>query len=274
MLEGEKRMKESDEASERRRSDPPSQNSFVELLRGVVPFLWFVLAAVAFVLFYPLAETAIKTETINKIKIGVIEVELSKVSVLPHNAVEIAKENVLIDESKRKRITDRFARMANETTGATILWVDNQHPYQNVTERRVFIAAGMTVDLARSTDDAIQWLSRSTYDVLLTDLDRSTLGDPVGKCFKGSEIANAGCALLNKIGACFQSNLSDRYCLDLRAHPNSHVPAMIVYASHLSPEWGTPSYAKGMTDRADELFELVLNALSTRVTRSSPEGPP
>jgi hypothetical protein len=256
---------------------------YIEILRGIVPLLWFALAAVAFIFFYPLAEAAIKNETLNKVKVGVVEFELSHVTLQPHvDAVEVAKEAMLIDPMERKRITNRFASMAAKTTGATLLWVDDEHPYQNVAERRVLVAAGIAVDQARSTDEALQWLYRANYDALITDLNRAS-PDPRATCFQGQEISNAGCALLKRIGDCFQSpaeseqlaerrrsasdpesRLSEATCTALTARPNAKMPTMIVYSAAIRPDWPTPPYAQAMTNRATKLFDYVLDALERR----------
>jgi len=58
----------------------------------------------------------------------------------------LAKEGIPLDKEKRKQISERFASLAEKTKGAAILWVDDNHPYQNVAERRVFLAAGISVD--------------------------------------------------------------------------------------------------------------------------------
>jgi hypothetical protein len=251
-------------------SSSAGQNLRIELVRMIIPLLWFIFAAVAFICLFPLAQTAIKQGNIEKIKVGVIEVDLALAHVpvrLSANSVEIAKEAVPISPTERKRISARFEQMSGKTKGATILWVDDKHPYQNVLERRVFLAAEISVDLARSTSEAMEWLTRSNYNVVITDADRSASKDPPAPCYQGTpEPAHAGCALLRKVGGCFKLGGTDNECVLMRARPGAKMPIMIVYAGNYRPELGTPPYAAGMTNRSDELFELVLNALEHRET--------
>jgi hypothetical protein len=240
--------------------------AFSTFISALVPLLWVALASVAFYFLFPLAKETIQSGSINKIKLGIVEIELAHVAVTaPDRSIDIAKDAVLIDPQIRKQITDRFAAMAEKTKGATILWVDDNHPYQNVAERRVFIAAGITVDLARTTSEAMQWLYRSNYDVLITDSNRSAINDPGDRCYPAiPQPANAGCALLKKVGSCFELNSNDQECTSLRARPNVKKPTMIVYSGDYHPELGTPAFAAGLTNRADHLINLVLDALDKK----------
>ncbi len=125
------------------------QPVWIEAVRVGVPLLWFIFAVVAFTRLLPLAETVLKEGGINNIKVGIIELQLQHVAAKAGNdPVAIAKADLFISKEKRKQISSRFARMSDNTKGATLLWVDDNHPYQNVTERRVFLAANIYVDLA------------------------------------------------------------------------------------------------------------------------------
>ncbi len=195
-----------------------------------------------------------------------------------NDPVAIAKADLFISKEKRKQISSRFARMSDNTKGATLLWVDDNHPYQNVTERRVFLAANIYVDLASSTSEAMKWLSRSKYDVVVTDMDRP--GDQAAPCLTGPEPSNAGCALLKKVGDCFRLSLPNEGTPNERAAteraptaPNdcprvvamqkNQLPALIVYSARYPQNLGVP-YRARVTNRADELFAFVLDALEQR----------
>ena len=235
-------------------------------LTALVPFLWFVLAVFALYAFLPLTKEIIESGSLNKIKLGVVEIELAHVVAKVSNSpIEIAKEGIPLEAEKRKQISDRFSSLADKTRGAAILWVDDNHPYQNVAERRVFLAAGISVDTVRTTNEAVQWLYRANYDVVITDGDRSSVNDATAKCYSNSpEPSNAGCALLRKVGSCFQHVEPDEDCNLLRARPKAKAPQMIMYTSGYRPEMGTPAFAAGITNRADDLFNLVLDALEKR----------
>jgi hypothetical protein len=238
------------------------QPVWIEAVRVGVPLLWFIFAVVAFQRLLPLAQTVLKEGGINSIKVGIIELQLEHVSAKTGaDPIEIAKEAVFISPDKRKQISGRFARMSEKTKGATLLWVDDHHPYQNVTERRVFLAANIYVDLAKSTSEAMEWLSRSKYDVIITDMER--LGDQSAPCLIASGPSNAGCALLKKVGDCFKSGPTSEECPPIVAMQKNQLPPMIVYTARYPQELGVP-YRARLTNRADELFGFVLDALEQR----------
>jgi hypothetical protein len=186
---------ETDKQSKKTKVAETPQPVWIEAVRVGVPLLWFIFAVVAFTRLLPLAETVLKEGGINKITVGIIEVQLQQVTAKAGaNPVEIAKADLFIPKEKQKQISARFARMSENTKGATLLWVDDNHPYQNVSERRVFLAANVYVDLATDTSEAMKWLSRSKYDVVITDMDRPD--DQAAPCQTGPENPTAGCALL------------------------------------------------------------------------------
>lgn len=248
-----------------------SVSAWTDIIGSVVPLLWFCLATIAFVMLYPLAASLLRDGDIKSIKVGVLEVELARVrETTKSNAIEVAKESVLMSREARKRLSDRFKAQRQDTEGATVLWVDDGHPYQNVTERRVLEAAGMSVDLARNTDEAIKWLIRSHYDFVITDLDRRAISDPSVPCYgENPQPANAGCALLKTVGQCFEGPADDLNCVAMRAVSSAKAPTMFVYAGDVRKEWGTPPFAKGATNKADELFAWILDAARNRPAASA-----
>ena len=242
-----------------------------ELLRAVVPLLWFVLAAFAVVRLLPVAEELVEAGAIDKIRVGLVEVELAGVPAQkPGDMVAAVGEAYVIAPDEQNRISARFQQLAKQVRGAKLLWVDDQHPYQNVRERRVFVAAGMIVDQARSTDEALQWLYRSTYDVLITDASRPN--DAAAPC-QSPDIRSAGCALLRQVGDCFELKSTDEGCALMREQPDRKNPLMIVYSGGYRPELGLPPYAFGMTNYAATLFDLVLNAVAMRAMPRVNEQP-
>ncbi|MFZ0479572.1 MAG: hypothetical protein WAL71_10510 [Terriglobales bacterium] len=233
-----------------------------DLLRAILGLLWFVFAVVGFCVLFPLAKTLLTTGAVDKVHIGIVEVELASVPAQkPPDMTQAIGDAYIISPEERKRISDRFVQLNKQAQGARLLWVDDEHPYQNVRERRVLLAAGIAVDLARSTDEALQWLYRSSYDVLITDASRPN--DTPAPC-QSPTMSNAGCALLRTIGDCFNLKGTDQGCLYMRGQPDAKAPKMIVYASGYRPELGLPPYAFGMTNYASTLFDLVLNALALR----------
>jgi hypothetical protein len=263
--------------------------NWADLLRAIVQVFWFGFAVIAFFWLYPLAEAALQAGRIDKIRIFQVEIELARVP-LTRPDEEKAKLSVeagadLISADNRERISARFGQMEKQIAGANILWVDDQHPQQNVRERRVLNAAGVNVDQAKSTDEAIQWLVRAAYDAVITDAYREK--DPTAPCQSQEVNPSAGCDLLRKVGDCYQqkslemkpagsmrefSNTMDApqihvNCVWMQTQSKGTPPLMIVYSGRYNPVYGKPPYAFGMTNRADDLFDLVLDALARRHVR-------
>ena len=126
-------------------------------------------------------------------------------------------------------VTPSIIRRAGRST---VLWVDDR-PTNNVYERQSMEALGINFVLSTSTEDALEKLKYRTFDAIISDMGRPP--DP-----------RAGYTLLDK----------------LRAAGNR--TPFIIYAGSRAPEHQEESRrhgALGCTNRADELFELVLSAL-------------
>lgn len=129
-------------------------------------------------------------------------------------------------------VTPRMIRRASK---ATVLWVDDR-PNNNVHERQALEAVGVSFMLATSTDEALDKLEHQTFDVIISDMGRPP-------------DAQAGYTLLDK----------------LRASGNQ--TPFIIYAGSRSPEHRAEARrrgALGCTNRADELFEMVLSVIGPR----------
>jgi hypothetical protein len=137
----------------------------------------------------------------------------------------------------------RFALIAKNIIGATILWVDDKHPNQNLCERRTMSAYGLRIDMVRTTAEAIQLLSMADYDVVITNMDRSKINDEKAPCFESAEPSGAGCYLAREI-----------------AKLTKPVPT-IIYVSKFDPSYGTPAFVFGITNRADYLIQFVFDAI-------------
>ena len=127
-------------------------------------------------------------------------------------------------------VTPRVIRRAGRST---VLWVDDR-PNNNVHERQALEALGVSFVLAKSTEEAMEKLNRRSFDAIISDMGRPP--DP-----------RAGYTLLDK----------------LRAAGNQ--TPFIIYAGSRDAEHRAESVrhgAVGCTNRPDELFEMVLRALS------------
>jgi CheY-like chemotaxis protein len=123
-------------------------------------------------------------------------------------------------------------RTIREARGRRVLWVDDR-PQNNVLERRALEALGIEFDLSTSTDDALERLATGKYDAVISDMGRPP-------------DSRAGYTLLTKM-----------------RERGIRTP-FIIYASSNAPEDKQEARRRGAldcTNRADELFELVLSAL-------------
>jgi CheY-like chemotaxis protein len=115
-----------------------------------------------------------------------------------------------------------------------ILWVDDR-PGNNTYERQVFESLGLTFDLALSTEEALEQLSSSTYGAIISDMGRR-------------EGPREGYRLLDAVRA------SDR------------VTPFFIYAGSNAPQHKREAAehgAQGSTNRANELVDMVTQALSS-----------
>ncbi|HSL77657.1 MAG TPA: response regulator [Candidatus Limnocylindrales bacterium] len=123
-------------------------------------------------------------------------------------------------------------------SAARVLWVDN-HPENNVLERRAFEAAGVTIVIAKSTDAALEQVEVTSFDAIISDLGRGLQ-------------RKAGFDLLEKLRA--------------RGDKTPYV----IYAGSAEPDLRAEAKRKGAVDatnRPDELFRLVMNAIGTHPSR-------
>ena len=129
-------------------------------------------------------------------------------------------------------VTPRIIRRARR---ATVLWVDDR-PNNNIHERQALEALGVSFELAKSTDEALDALKRQSFDAIISDMGRPP--DP-----------RAGYTLLDKLRA------------------SGDQTPFIIYAGSRAPEHLAEARrrgALGCTNRPDELFEMVLSALGLK----------
>jgi CheY-like chemotaxis protein len=110
----------------------------------------------------------------------------------------------------------------------------DDRPDNNEYERQALEALGVKITISTATDDALAKIGRQHFDAIISDMGRPP--DP-----------QAGYTLLDK----------------LRTSGNQ-IP-FIIYASSRSPEHRTEAKrrgAVGCTNRATELFAMVVSALS------------
>jgi CheY-like chemotaxis protein len=157
-------------------------------------------------------------------------------------ATETAKESA----ARARDVADVVAERVNPQTirkasGSRVLWVDD-NPANNALERRSLEVIGVEFDLSRSTDDALRRLEATSYDAVISDMGRPP--DP-----------RAGYTLLDAM------------------RKRGLTTPFIIYASSNAPEHKEEARrhgALGSTNRADELFKLVLSALGMEGRKPRP----
>lgn len=123
-------------------------------------------------------------------------------------------------------------RALQQSEGTRVLWVDDR-PSNNEHERQTFEASGIRVELATSTDHALDKLKTQKFDAIISDMGRPP--DPL-----------AGYTLLDKL-----RSSGDR-------------TPYVIYAGSRSPEHQAEAHrrgALGCTNRPAELFQMVISAV-------------
>ena len=123
--------------------------------------------------------------------------------------------------------------------GAKLLWVDD-HPENNLYLRKAMEELGIQITLSTSTEDALEKVHASTYDVIISDMARQP-PNPLAPFEK-----MAGFDLLDKLRA-----------------EDINTP-FIIYAISRSPEHQKETQlhgGMGTTNNAQELLQMVINAI-------------
>lgn len=205
----------------------------LELVKLIPSVLWFCLVTILIVMFY----RPIRDDLLPRLSgFNVMGVEFSFVQESLDAALELAEKNpqwkVDVSREQKERALNRARHHWKLFRGARILWVDD-HPENNINERRMFAQLGAHIDMARSTDEALGQLRAGVYDLAISDMAR---GDNVV----------AGLDFL----AQFRKE-------------NKTTP-MIFYVGVLDSEKGVPAQAFGITNRPDELLHLTLDTLERK----------
>jgi CheY-like chemotaxis protein len=144
-----------------------------------------------------------------------------------------------LDEAIAKTGKNQGERVARERLNAVrqvqparLLWVDD-HPDNNVEETLMLTGLGVAITQATSTEAALRYLDKSSFDLLITDLGRGD--DPV-----------AGVDLIERLAA------------------TNHRPSVIVYT--LDPGDRGPLAidrgAEAVLETPGELLEAILSRLA------------
>ncbi len=139
-------------------------------------------------------------------------------------------ENLLVGTAReRDQVANRAARLAPLLLGSRILVV-NDRPTSMSYVNEVLVALGMSVSVASSTKEALEFLETQPVDVVISDVCRGVVQDE-------------GFRFLKKM-----------------RKEGLHRPTIFLLMDY-KPELGTPAYAFGITNQVDEMLNLLFDAL-------------
>lgn len=207
-----------------------------ELIKILPDMAWLLFWAILITLFYK----PIRYQLIPKLSnLSMLGVKMSFIKESIEAAVELGKKSpqwqVVVPTKDKERVEQRAKKCLAQLQGGQILWVDD-HPENNVNERRMFRQLKMDVDSVHSTEEALEMLTRSNYDIVLSDIPRG-------------QDTLAGLDFLQR----YVDSLKDQAPLPV-----------IFYIGDIDQSKGVPGYAFGLTQRPDELLHLVIDAMERR----------
>jgi CheY-like chemotaxis protein len=151
-------------------------------------------------------------------------------------AVELAQKSkkwpVVVPDADRECVLRRARRCARVLNGAQALWVDDC-PDNNVNEIRMFRQLQVAIDVATTTEAALDIVKTKEYDLVLSDMARGNQAD-------------AGLDFLQQLRRVGKTT------------------PVIFYIGTVDPTKGIPPQAFGLTNRPDELLHLTIDALERK----------
>lgn len=127
---------------------------------------------------------------------------------------------------------ERITYVKEKDVQVKALWVDD-NPHYNINETDVLSSFGLKVEVALSSDEAVQMLGDGNYDLMLSDIRRGEIADE---------------------GIKFHRRLLVK---------GIDIPT-IFYAAGFDRKLGVPPYAFGITNMPNELIHLVLDVIERK----------
>ncbi|MFE4259833.1 response regulator [Streptomyces sp. NPDC056883] len=200
-----------------------SQAFWTELVSVVPGILWVAFATFAFLaLREPIIQRFPQVRTFRGFG---IEVELAE------ELLDRASDqgSAAPSPEARKGVVRRLDHAAEFLLGGRILWVDD-HPEGNSALIKLFRTVGMTVDTARSTEEALAQLRQGNYDIILSDIERN--GDP-----------QAGIKMLREL---------ERHRIQA---------PVLIHAMRFNPELGVDRRIFAGTNKANDVVHYVIDLM-------------
>lgn len=202
----------------------------VELIKLIPSILWLLFVVIILILFYrPIRNDLLPN--LSAFKAGGIELSFVKESM--NAALELAEKSpqwkVHVSSEERERVLRRAKQHLKIFEDTQILWVDD-HPENNLNERRMFCRLHADIDIAQNTEDALEMVKSGKYNLIISDMARNS-------------DATAGLDFIK------------------RFRMKDLMTPVIFYVGILDHSKGIPSMAFGITNRPDELLHLTIDAL-------------
>lgn len=195
----------------------------VELIKLIPTILWIALVTGVIVVFYK----PIKHELIPYITgINVFGLEATFVR---EQLDKVAQERPAGSPEDRSQVARRAERLAQIVDGAQILLV-NDHPEEMQHVTQILRDLKIKVDVARTTEEALRQMNSRLYDLIISDMRRGSVQDE-GQRFLDESIRRG----INR--------------------------PTIFTVGMFDPNRGMSPFAFGITNRVDELLNLVFDAL-------------
>jgi hypothetical protein len=196
----------------------------LELIKIIPSLLWVILIAGLITVFYkPIRDQLVP----NMSSINIFGVEASFVR---QQLDRVAQAGIPAGSpEERSQVARRAQRLSSIVRGAQVLIV-NDNPRDMLNFEQILRNLGMQVDVARTTEGALTNMESRVYDVVVSDMERDGVSDE-GRRF---------------LDAAVQRDINRPTIFGIRDY---------------DPNRGVPPYAFGITNRTDELLNLVLDAL-------------
>jgi CheY-like chemotaxis protein len=156
--------------------------------RGAVAAAWFSAASrllavlvIAWGLFYFRMEIKQALQRVNTFEAFGVKLTTTELAQWASNK-GARREAPATSLAELQEAYDRAYRNRSLFEGARALWVDD-HPENNLWERRALRSLGMEVDVTLNNVEALDRLRRNEYEVLITDLGRDDPADKVTDLF-------------------------------------------------------------------------------------------
>jgi CheY-like chemotaxis protein len=200
-----------------------SDNVTIELVRLVPSVLWAAVSLVAVFLF----QRSIRNDLLPRLsKFKALGVEASFVK----KALDRVSETVPSgDEQSRSVLARRAERLSTIIASSSVLLV-NDIPEQMELVVNLLRSLKLRVTIATTTDKALDFLKRKSFDVVISDMSRDGVADEGTKFLKQS--------------------------VDL----GISVPTIFTVGTY-DPSRGTPAYAFAITNRVDDMIHYVFDII-------------